>query len=97
MTEQDWLKQYDESQAEFRWFIVKYFKTSVWADLVLLREKAQAHKMATLLGNIWFELPDNKFNIMENPKGWNEFLGLIDDPIDDEQHHDEDPPEVQYE
>jgi len=35
--------------------------------------------MISIMNSVWFHLPDNKFNIIENPKGWKEFLYLIED------------------
>ena len=78
-TDEELLKEFDEGLPEFQWFIEEYFKPIVLERLQRAREKQQIGEMRLLLNNIWFALPDNKFNIIENPKGWKEFLNVIED------------------
>ena len=79
MTNEDWFKKYDEHLPSFRWFIHKYFVTQVWVDLCKAREEEDRAEMCRIMNVIWFELPDNKFNIITNPVGWSEFLSLVED------------------
>lgn len=54
------------------------FVTAEWENLLLFAEKGQGEKLFSSLNNIWFLLPDNKYNIIDNPPGWNEFLYIIE-------------------
>ena len=78
MNEQEWLKLYDETKENFRWFITKYFPLR-WERMERLRSENDQQGMIKIMNDVWFELPDNKFNIMVNPKGWSDFLNLIED------------------
>lgn len=73
----DWLERWDKNNEKFKWFIVGSFM-GVWENLVSLREKEDVTHMIIQLENIWFWLPDSKFNIQVNPKGWSEFLNLLE-------------------
>ena len=49
--------------------------------MLVLEEMAKENKGMELfnqLNDVWFHLPDNVFNIMENPKGWDKFLSLVE-------------------
>lgn len=78
MNNSKWLEQFDETSGKFRWFIDEYFK-SMWDILIEARHNKDVDKMISTMNIIWYELPDNRFSIKENPKGWNEFLFLIED------------------
>ena len=78
-TDEELLKEFDESLPEFQWFIEEYFKPIVLEKLQHARKKQQIVEMRDILNDIWFALPSNKFNIIENPKGWNKFLNVITD------------------
>lgn len=78
MTNEDWFKYYDENLPSFKWFILKYFVTDVWLDLKEARDNNDRPRMISLMNNIWFQLPDHRFNIIENPVGWSEFLHLVE-------------------
>lgn len=74
----DICKDYLKSEDKFQWFIERYFGPNT---ILGLRETALANKSEQLyciLDNIWFDLPDHIFNIMNNPDGWNEFLSIVD-------------------
>lgn len=62
---------------KFEWFIIEWF-----GELKLKHLKYFAgirdERLMDELSTIWFELPDNRFNIMVNPKGWEEFLNVIE-------------------
>jgi len=35
-------------------------------------------KLIDLMNGVWFALPDGRFNIIENPPGWSEFVNLLE-------------------
>lgn len=73
------LKDFDEGYPEFKWFIEKYFKPTVIDWLEKARKEQNASLLLTILNRIWYALPDDEFNIMKNPKGWTEFLRVIEE------------------
>ena len=79
MNDQEWFDYYDEHKEAFHWFIDEYFFDDVWIALERFRDKRGRFTMITILNFVWFELPDHKFNIIENPPGWNELLHLIEE------------------
>ncbi len=78
MTLEQWFKDYDATVDKFNWFIKRYFSL-MWINLCEAREKQDFPKMLNIMNNVWFALPDGYFNIMNNPKGWSEFLHLLED------------------
>ena len=70
--------KYERNKKEFQWFIEKYFGIDMVKKLDILAEEKNQPLLFNMLINLWFELPDSKFNIMENPKGWKEFLEVIE-------------------
>ena len=77
MKEEDWLKLYDQTVEKFEWFIKK-FTPEKYSKLIDARSKNSRAAMLPIMNDIWFVLPDSQFNIVENPKGWSEFLDLIE-------------------
>jgi hypothetical protein len=80
MTQQeieDWFKKFDETKDTFKWFWDQYFPGR-WDKLLSLREEKNWNSMMNEMNDVWFWLPDGRFNIMENPAGWKEFLYLIE-------------------
>ena len=77
--ETDFCKEFMGKCDKFRWFIVRYYGEDYFASLVELAENGKNVELANRLNRVWFELPDNIFNIMENPPGWWEFLSLIEE------------------
>ena len=70
-------KRFLEVKEDIRWFVDKYFPNK----MLVLEEMAKENKGMELfnqLNDVWFHLPDNVFNIMENPKGWDKFLSLVE-------------------
>ena len=63
----------------FRWFIVQYFGGEFLEELINLASEQKSETLRSYLNDIWFKLPDNIFNIRENPKGWYEFLSLLEE------------------
>lgn len=78
-TDKEVLEAFDNGYPEFRWFIRKYFGQSKIDAIEELRKKGKARALVNLLTDVWYHLPDNKFNIIENPTGWREFLNVIED------------------
>lgn len=69
---------FDEKLPEFQWFIERYFAGVTLQTVLKLRKEEKSKELMSELISIWFMLPDNKFNIMENPPGWSDFLTLIE-------------------
>lgn len=79
MTNQEWLALYDKTSPMFKWFIEKYFKGYA-EKLAQYRIHRKWSDMLNLMNDMWFRLPDNRFNIIENPEGWGEFVTLLENP-----------------
>lgn len=75
---EQWFKDFDDRKDKFKWFIVEYFTINTWNNLLALREQKNQEAMLNVMNEIWFELPDSRFNIMNNPAGWREFLYMIE-------------------
>lgn len=76
MKEKEWLQKFDETNEEFKWFWFEYGYD--WEYLMKLRKQEKVASMINLMNDAWFRLPDSKFNIISNPKGWSEFLDLLE-------------------
>lgn len=73
-----WFEKFDAALPEFKWFVEQYFPE--WVELMLqLRKEENKDGLNFLLNKIWFHLPDGRFNIVVNPKGWRQFLSLIEE------------------
>lgn len=77
-TDEEILKVFDEGFPKFKWFLEKYFPISM-IGIEDARKKEKVYKLLDLLNHIWYYLPDNKFNLKENPPGWREFLNVIEE------------------
>lgn len=64
---------------KFEWFIRRWFGQKTVDYLKQLANDGKEAELSNKLNDIWFELPDDIFNIRENPEGWNEFLSLIEE------------------
>jgi hypothetical protein len=64
---------------KFQWFIERWFGQKTVDYLKQLANDSKEVELSNKLNDIWFELPDDIFNIRENPEGWNEFLSLIEE------------------
>jgi hypothetical protein len=76
---QEWLQLFDKTCNTFKWFWTKYGYSDLWILLIMEREYENIDAMKRIMNDVWFELPDGRFNIMVNPKGWSEFLNLIEE------------------
>lgn len=74
--DKEWFKKYDETKDTFKWFIKA---TSNWGNMQRARAEDNRTEMLRVMNHVWFILPDHRFNIIENPKGWAEFLALIEE------------------
>jgi hypothetical protein len=79
MNKKQWLTQFDITYTKFMWFFIDYGFGQDWLNLIKLRKMGEWRSMLVIMNNVWFRLPDNKFNIIENPPGWSEFLILIEE------------------
>ena len=80
MTLTEWFTHYDEHRDKFSWFITDYFGVHALQTLDMYRAHYKYVKMLDFMNSIWFDLPDSKFNIIENPPGWDEFITLLEAP-----------------
>ena len=81
MTKKEWLELYDKNLPKFEWFIRAMFMGNTYLDLLAgFRKRDDNVGLMSTLNRIWYVLPDNKFNIIENPKGWAELLELVENP-----------------
>lgn len=71
-------KRFLELLPKFQWFIERWFGQKTVDYLKQLANENKEAELSNKLEGIWFELPDDVFNIKENPDGWNEFLSLIE-------------------
>ena len=77
-TDTEVLEAFDKGYPEFKWFIEQYFPR--WIRLIEFnRKNCRTWELINILNDVWFYLPDGIFNIMENPKGWKEFLNVIEE------------------
>lgn len=79
----EWLKEYREALPKFRWMLEQYYpKTLDLLEATLENPNTTAQEKAgyiiNILNDIWFNLPDSKFNIRVNPPGWKAFLNLLE-------------------
>lgn len=77
-----WLMLFDKHYPKFKWFIEGYFGLNKCVFIEELRKDNNIDVLHTELGMIWFHLPDGQFNIMVMPKGWSEFLELLETEIE---------------
>lgn len=75
----DLCREYLEKKELFKWFIEKYYGLSKYIELWELAESDQEEHLRSELNSIWFDLPDNIFNIQNNPPGWDAFVTLIEE------------------
>ncbi len=78
MTNKDWFQLFDNTKDKFEWFFFQYGYENIWLYMTVERIKENRPKIVGYMNNIWFALPDSKFNILANPPGWNEFLTLLE-------------------
>lgn len=79
MKDKAWFELWDKTHSSFYWFFIKYGYELEWNVIIMWREVYNRSEMITLMNKVWFELPDHIFNIRVNPKGWSEFLALIEE------------------
>lgn len=83
--EEDYLKFVEDAPKKFiataprmNWFILQYFGEEKMLELHKLADEGKGQRLIDELYNIWYRLPDNKFNIIENPDGWSELLNIVE-------------------
>lgn len=79
MTNSQWLIYFDAHYKKFEWFFNQYNFETEWKKLLSARDKEHINTMRTIMNKVWLELPSCKFNIRANPKGWAEFLDLLEE------------------
>lgn len=71
--------KYFLENAELFWFIPEYFGEETLSQMCEYALRRDYHSLKCIAEDIWFKLPDNIFNIKENPSGWTEFISFLDD------------------
>lgn len=77
-TKEEILAAFDAGFPKFRWFIEKHFHFNMIVQIERAREEENTLNLLNLLNTVWFYLPDNQFNVRCMPKGWTEFLNVIE-------------------
>lgn len=77
--ESQFCKDYLAKKELFRWFIEKYYGPKKYLDLWELAKQGEEKALRDDLNSIWYELPDNIFNLSVCPPGWESFVSLIDE------------------
>lgn len=72
-------KDYLSKKELFKWFIEKYYGLERYLELWELAEQGKEDALRGELNSIWYELPDNIFNLQVCPPGWGAFITLIDE------------------
>jgi len=73
-----WLRNYGRRIPNCKWFIVRYFGINEWQKLQAMEMQENHQGLMNHLQQMWFELPDHVFNILNDPPGWSDFLHLIE-------------------
>ena len=71
-------REYLNRKDQFKWFIERYFGKERFIKLYDLALSDMETELYSELESIWFDLPDNIFNISVSPKGWSMFVELLD-------------------
>lgn len=79
MTTFEWFEFFDQNCHKFKWFFEKWGYIKQYNELLELRDKEHLGSMKTIMNKVWFELPSSYFNIRQNPKGWDQFLTLLEE------------------
>ena len=67
-----------ENKEKMQWFIEQYFGFNFFLNLIRLAKDERKNELYNQLNKVWFDLPGNKFNIIENPEGFNELLNCVE-------------------
>ena len=78
MDDKTWFELFDKSKENFKWFFLGYGFEMEWTELEAYRLDYERKSMENIMNKVWFLLPDGEFNIVSNPRGWKEFLNLIE-------------------
>lgn len=81
MDNKAWLELFDKTKEDFKWFFLGYGFEMEWMELEEYRKMGDEGipTMLNIMNKVWFLLPDGEFNIIANPKGWKDFLILIEE------------------
>ena len=80
MKKVEWLKYFEEHNLKFLWFFNRYGFQFEWNSLTAAHKIEDTTAMMAIMNDVWFKLPDNIFNIRGNPRGWPQFLTLLENP-----------------
>lgn len=78
MNDNEFFDYFEKTKEEFHWFFRDYGYGSEFSRLEALAKSKCKDDMLDIMNHIWFMLPDYRFNIMANPRGWKEFINLLE-------------------
>lgn len=78
MTKQEFWAAHDKALEAIRWAILSYFGQEAIDKITELRAKEDVMGCLAFHNDVWFHLPDGRFNIIENPPGWHTFLSFLE-------------------
>lgn len=78
-SEKSFVERVRETMPKWVWFVRRYFGPEGVRIINGFIDSKDEVSLKGVLNEIWFKLPDNIFNIKENPTGWTEFLDLVED------------------
>lgn len=74
---EQWFLDFDERKDKMKWFITEFFP-GCWEELMEKRETRNHDAMRKILNEVWFWLPDGRFNLKNDPAGFRELLYLVE-------------------
>lgn len=75
----EYCQNYLAEHKHFDWILERYYGKEKVLELWNLAEAGESEHIRNILNGIWFELPDNIFNIRNNPPGWEQFLHFVEE------------------
>lgn len=80
--EEQWFQRFDETKDKFHYFFEDFDFEEEWRRLLAARQRNDIIEMNSIMNMVWYELPDTKFNIINDPPGWSDFLWLLEEYLD---------------
>jgi hypothetical protein len=74
----DLISDFNKLRENIKPMIVYNFGLRCWENICKLADEKNERKLYSELNEVWFCLPDNEYNIMKNPAGFNDLLYLVE-------------------
>ena len=78
MINNEWLVLFDITKDKFQWLFTEHGFEEEWDAVLDARSQQDIFKMYGLMNHVWHNLPDDDLFIRKNPKGWTEFIKLLE-------------------